>query len=516
MPADLHRGAGRHVDSAAPAVEASVHFAGRPSLASAAPLEQPPPRPRIRKEEEAEPSSRSGSVIALIVGIAGGVFLLTSVAVGGIWWLAHSANDDKGPSTQVAAVKEVSSSTGSRKETKPEDSGAGTRSRAEPAPRKRTEQPDEASAPESDEPAAPRSPRGQLSARALKDLKGATVFIKVEAGKDLSCSGSGFLVKVEGDTGYVITNHHVVNPEAELLKPVRSRSGVTTVRTVKVRARNAAVTAVFHSGAKGEQPVPADVIATDESRDLAVLRVTGLGDWPRPITLDQKAALVETMPVYILGFPFGEQLSFKHGNPAITINKGSVSSLRENDYGQMKAVQIDGAINPGNSGGPVVDEDGRLVGISVATIRGSGIGLAIAPDELKRLFEGRVSVVDFAERKFADDTGADYQVTMQFIDPENQIKSASLLYVVESTPHKPLNRNSNGIVDALPGADRLDLQFEGKKASGLLELTFNGAGKRFLNYQAIYVNGSGKEVRTQVFSKARVRGQQPNPRPANP
>ena len=69
-------------------------------------------------------------------------------------------------------------------------------------------------------------------------------------------------------------------------------------------------------------------------------------------------------------------LSAKSGNPAPTINKGSISSLRQNDYGQLKAVQIDGAINPGNSGGPVVDEAGHLIGISVATIRGSGIGLA--------------------------------------------------------------------------------------------------------------------------------------------
>jgi S1-C subfamily serine protease len=177
----------------------------------------------------------------------------------------------------------------------------------------------------------------------------------------------------------------VVNPEAELLKPSRSSSGRVTVRTVKYKPGNATVTAIFHSGTKGERTVPAQVITTDEERDLAVLKVNGLGTWPHPILLDKKAALVETMPVYILGFPFGEALSFNKGNPTITINKGSVSSLRENEYGQMKAVQIDGAINPGNSGGPVVDEDGHLVGISVATIRGTGIGLAIAPDELTRL-----------------------------------------------------------------------------------------------------------------------------------
>src|SRR5262245_12368632 len=152
----------------------------------------------------------------------------------------------------------------------------------------------------------------------------------------------------------------------------RTRPGDTGLRVMKYKAKDAAVSAVFHSGTKAERSLPAEILATDESRDLAVLRVRGMGDWPKPIVLDQQVQPIETMPVYILGFPFGEALSQKNGNPAPTINKGSVSSLRENEYGQMKAVQIDGAINPGNSGGPVVDEDGRLIGISVATIRGAG------------------------------------------------------------------------------------------------------------------------------------------------
>src|SRR5438552_7105502 len=117
------------------------------------------------------------------------------------------------------------------------------------------------------------------------------------------------------------------------------------------------------------------------------------------------------MPVFILGFPFGEPLSRKVGNPGITINKGSVSSLRENDFGQMQAVQIDGAINPGNSGGPVVDEDGHLLGVSVATIRGSGIGLAISPDELTRMFQGRVGEIGMRAKKVESNV-AEFEVTM--------------------------------------------------------------------------------------------------------
>src|SRR5262249_41827729 len=99
------------------------------------------------------------------------------------------------------------------------------------------------------DPAEPRTPRGQLSAHGLKNLKGATVFVKVEAGR-LSGSGSGFLVNLDGQTGYIITNHHVVNPEAELLQPVRGPRGTTGLRIVKYKPANARVSVVFNSGTK--------------------------------------------------------------------------------------------------------------------------------------------------------------------------------------------------------------------------------------------------------------------------
>ena len=349
--------------------------------------------------------------------------------------------------------------------------------------------------------AEPRAPRGQLSALALRNLKGATVFIKVEAGR-LSCTGSGFLCKVDGDTGYLVTNHHVVNPEAELLQPVRVRRGrtiETSVRVVKYKPKDVRISAVFHSGTRQERVLNAEVLATDESRDLAVLRVKGGGDWPRPITPNEEVKPIETMQVYILGFPFGEALALKKGNPAITINKGSVSSLRENDYGQSKAVQIDGAINPGNSGGPVVDEDGHLLGVAVATVRGSGIGLAIAPDELTRMFQGRAGGLAMKAKKI-NAGAAEYEVDMHLIDPMGQIRSVSILYKAAAAPAPRLEPKPDGTFDPLDGAQRVDLKVGDQQATGSLKVERSGA-TGFLVFQTCYVNGSGKAFYTQVSSK---------------
>jgi S1-C subfamily serine protease len=184
-------------------------------------------------------------------------------------------------------------------------------------------------------PAAGRGDDG-IPVKKLVELKAATVFIKVEADK-YRASGSGFLVHADGETGYVATNEHVVSLPAKV-------GGKRTV------------TLVFHSDSEAEKSVPAEVVAADKEIDLAVLKVTGFKGLPKPLAAGENPKLVETMTVYAFGFPFGQALSVGKGrNPAITIGKGSVSSLRYNDKRELVGVQIDGDLNPGNSGGPVVD-----------------------------------------------------------------------------------------------------------------------------------------------------------------
>src|SRR5262249_47462084 len=119
-------------------------------------------------------------------------------------------------------------------------------------------------------------------------------------------------------------------------------------------------------------------------------KVKRVKDVPRPINLRASDRLVETMGLFIFGFPLGTELSTTKGNPAITVSKGAVSSIRRDELGELSVVQIDGEINPGNSGGPVVDGDGRLVGVTVAKVSGTNIGMAIPARALARLINGRV------------------------------------------------------------------------------------------------------------------------------
>jgi len=260
--------------------------------------------------------------------------------------------------------------------------------------------------PANNPPAVPANPapaavdaNGALPFATLDALKRAAVFVRVEAGNELA-SGSGFLARVDGTTGFVVTNHHVIAPEREriivvqrpsLPRPPNSRipprpsRGGTTIIVQTKGFENPTYTLVFNSGTPEEKSYPAEVAADDPQADLAILRIQNPPPGMALIAIDPQTPLLETMPVFVFGFPFGEMLSTNKGNPAITVGKASVSSIRKDAQGQLSLVQINGDLNPGNSGGPVVDHQGRLVGIAVAALKGTQIGLIIPAAKLPSL-----------------------------------------------------------------------------------------------------------------------------------
>jgi hypothetical protein len=366
----------------------------------------------------------------------------------------------------------------------------------------------------------------------LEAIKAATVYVKVEC-EGLSGSGSGFVIKAEHDTVLVVTNHHVIEPKVEVeaaprpsaphivpprpfgprtphhttrpplstyataytprtlvrtFIPCAARDGTLSEaqRRISTRARykNARVTVVFHSGTKKEEALPGKVLAADPEQDLAVLEVKADKLWPKPIDYIHQPRLAETMPVYIFGFPFGKVLATSKGSPAITVGKGSISSLRLNDDGELALVQIDGALNPGNSGGPVVDTQGRLVGVAVATIKNSsGIGLAIPCRELALMLRGRVGKV-YLHSSQDGDGPMTVHVEVGLIDPFHRIKSVALHYLLaERVPEKTRPADPLG---PLPGCRKLPLEIDNQLAAGKFVLK-KGISEVALRYQAVYV-----------------------------
>ncbi|HUT51917.1 MAG TPA: serine protease [bacterium] len=242
-----------------------------------------------------------------------------------------------------------------------------------------------------------------LSGDTLQKLKAATVYLELDS-MGFQGSGSGFLFYKDGYTGYVVTNAHVIfDPSPELRR----------------------VNVIFNSGESNELTIEnAKVLCEDRVTDLAVLEIRARG-LPEPINYLAPVNIQETMPVYILGFPFGEMLSLNERNPSITISRGSVSSIRTDDHGRTIAVQIDGDLNPGNSGGPIVDQRGALIGIAAAKVATTQIGFAIPAPELATLMQGRVKGIGINEVS-REPGRVILKAEIKLLDPMHQLSQVSI------------------------------------------------------------------------------------------
>jgi S1-C subfamily serine protease len=172
--------------------------------------------------------------------------------------------------------------------------------------------------------------------------------------------GTGFIIDEEG---HIITNNHVV------------RIGGSQVANQ--------ITVTLSDGRTAE----AEVVGTDPQTDLAVLKID-LGDLT-PAELGDAASLNVGEDVVAIGFALGLE-----GEP--TVSRGVVSAkartIQEETVSINDAIQTDASINPGNSGGPLVDNQGRVVGINTAIIQGAqNIGFSISIDVAKPIVEELVT-----------------------------------------------------------------------------------------------------------------------------
>ncbi len=143
---------------------------------------------------------------------------------------------------------------------------------------------------------------------------------------------------------------------------------------------------VLNSGTKDEKVLAAEIRYADREADLVLLRVKDAKELP-VLRLGADDTLGELSEVIACGFPFGEALAIGKANyPAISINPGSVTALRKKD-GQLHRIQLDVALNPGNSGGPVLDRTGKVVGVVVSGVKGSGVNFAIPVSHVSRFMD---------------------------------------------------------------------------------------------------------------------------------
>ncbi|HEX2413568.1 MAG TPA: trypsin-like peptidase domain-containing protein [Solirubrobacteraceae bacterium] len=172
--------------------------------------------------------------------------------------------------------------------------------------------------------------------------------------------GSGFVLDGEGE---IATNAHVVTTgEGSAIR----------------RARD-----VYVEFADGNQ-VPAKIVGADPNADIALLRIDPSGLKLRPLPLGESSSVEVGEPVAAIGSPFGERQSLSVG--VVSAIDRSIDSLT--NFTISGAIQTDAAINPGNSGGPLVDGEGRVIGVNQqiksTSGGGEGVGFAVPVDAVRR------------------------------------------------------------------------------------------------------------------------------------
>ena len=180
--------------------------------------------------------------------------------------------------------------------------------------------------------------------------------------------GSGFVYDKDG---HVITNYHVVTP------------GTNNNNELQV---------TFLDG----NVYPADLVGVDQFADLAVIKVKNISsDKLAPLYLANSSSLRIGESVVAIGNPFGLSGSMTQG---IVSGLGRLLPSNENQdnfagagssFSIPNIIQTDAAINPGNSGGPLIDTQGRVVGINTAIFSNtgvySGVGFAIPSNTISKV-----------------------------------------------------------------------------------------------------------------------------------
>jgi serine protease Do len=174
-----------------------------------------------------------------------------------------------------------------------------------------------------------------------------TVINKLDTGNDRGSFGNpearGSGVIIDRD-GHIVTNNHVVQGQQSL-------------------------EVIFSDGKKAD----AELIGTDPFSDLAIIDVDETV--PAVASFGDSDKIEQGQPVVAIGSALGDFTN--------TVTAGVVSALHRDldDTGEpalRNLIQTDAAINHGNSGGPLVDLTGKVVGINVAVVRGSGFGGDVA------------------------------------------------------------------------------------------------------------------------------------------
>jgi 2-alkenal reductase len=273
----------------------------------------------------------------------------------------------------------------------------------------------------------------------------AVVFILVTSNLGDSL-GSGFVIDTDG---HIVTNYHVVE-------------GAEEIEVAFAGGRRAFAT----------------VVGTDQDADLAVLDVEVPADQLTVVELGDSDAVVVGQRVVAIGNPFGLA-----GTMTVGIVSGvgrTLTSERNSGDGRFSApdiIQTDAAINPGNSGGPLLDLNGRVIGVNRAitseTGVNSGVGFAVAVNLVRRIVPDLIANGRFVYPYLGISSADEITLAQQ---QALGLPQATGVYIIGVTPGGPaeaagLRAGTRGTsIDGLQAGGDLIVAIEGQPVANFNDL----------------------------------------------
>ncbi len=262
---------------------------------------------------------------------------------------------------------------------------------------------------------SPDLPQAEIARRG----KEATAFLELNTGR----SATAFCVH---PSGLFVTNNHVFQ-----------------------QAEPGAIQLVLNAGTLEQRVFKANIIRRDKEADLVLLGVDQAKGLPA-LPLGSADTITELMDIIVLGFPFGRGgVSAPGQYPSISINRGSISSLKRKD-GQLQRIQLNAAVNPGNSGGPLLDPKGRVAGVVLGRVEapvGAGIDLAIPVNVLDRfLARPAIEFKSSASDRVLSGDSIEFQAKVLSLVPTKETLEPQII-LGEGTPHeRRVNMDRSGEV----------------------------------------------------------------------
>ena len=248
---------------------------------------------------------------------------------------------------------------------------------------------------------------------------------RVERRKQPLGLGSGVIVTRDG---YILTNHHVIRDATEIKVSLPGR----------------------------EEALDAKIIGTDPDNDVAVIKINA--DGLPIVTLADSSQVRRGDIVFAVGAPFGYDQS---------VSMGIVSAIGRREIGQNQQtnyIQTDAAINPGNSGGPLIDAEGRVIGINTAiysnTGSTAGIGFAIPSNRVIQVASSLLSPKGVGQSGYLGIVPSPMSAEMaKFL----KLPESGGVHVTGLNPGSPAEKAGLQIDDVI-------LQFQGRKIENPTQL----------------------------------------------